>query len=55
VRRSLSRVEQRVAGLYVIDVVDPQVRMLEQVRHLGIDVKRVLLIEQARVESLTVD
>lgn len=28
--------------------------MLEQVRGLGIDLERVLLIEQARVEPLTV-
>ena len=48
VRRRLRRVEQRIAGPHVIDVVDSQVRMLEQVRSLGIDLERVLLIEQAR-------
>jgi hypothetical protein len=40
VRGRLSRVEQRITGPYVIDVVDPQVRMLEQVRGLGIDLER---------------
>jgi hypothetical protein len=54
VRRRLRRVEQRVAGPHVIDIVDPQVRMLEQVRRLAIDLERVLLIEQARVEPLIV-
>ena len=46
VRWRLGRVEQRVAGLYVIDVVDAEVRMLEQVRGLGVDLERVFLIQQ---------
>ena len=46
VRWRLGRVEQRVAGPYVIDVVDAEVRMLEQVRGLGVDLERVFLIQQ---------
>ncbi len=50
-RRRLGRVEQRVTGPHILDVLDPSMRMLEQVRGLRIDLERVLLIQQARVES----
>jgi hypothetical protein len=52
VRWRLGRVKQRVAGPHVINVIDSKVRMLEQVRGLGVDLKRVLLIEQVQVEPL---
>ena len=53
VRWRLSRVEQRVAGPHIIDVIDSEVRMLEQVRGLGVDLKRVFLIQQVWIEPLT--
>jgi hypothetical protein len=56
VRWRLGRVEQRVAGPYVIDVVDAEVRVvrvLEQVRGLGVDLERVFLIQQVWIEPLT--
>jgi len=46
VRWRLGRIEQRVAGPHVINVIDSDVRMLEQVRGLGVDLKRVFLIQQ---------
>lgn len=49
----LGRVEQRVAGPHVINVIDSEVRMLEQVRGLGVDLKRVFLIQQVWIEPLT--
>jgi hypothetical protein len=52
VRWRLGRVKQRVAGPYVINVIDSKVRMLEQVRGLGVDLKRVLLIQQVQIEPL---
>ena len=53
VRWRLGRVEQRVAGPHVINVIDSEVRMLEQVRGLGVDLKRVFLIQQVWIEPLT--
>jgi hypothetical protein len=41
------------AGPHVIDVVDAEVRMLEQVRGLGVDLERVFLIQQVQIEPLT--
>jgi hypothetical protein len=41
----LGRVEQRVTGPYIIDIVNSQMRMLEQVRGLLVDLKRVLLVQ----------
>lgn len=52
VRRGLGRVEQRTAAPHVINVVDPKVWMLEQVRGLRVDLERVLVVEQIRIESL---
>ena len=46
VRWRLGRVEQRLASPDVIDVIDSEVRMLEQVRGLGVDLERVFLIQQ---------
>ena len=37
---------KRVAGPHVIDVIDSEVRMLEQVRGLSVDLERVFLIQQ---------
>jgi hypothetical protein len=42
VRGRPGRIEQRVTGPDIIDVVDPQVRVLEQMRGLGVDLERVL-------------
>src|SRR5208337_4846528 len=53
VRWRLGRVKQRVAGPHVINVIDSKVRMLEQVRGLGVDLKRVFLIQQVQIEPLT--
>jgi hypothetical protein len=54
VRGRPGRIEQRVTGPDIIDVVDPQVRVLEQMRGLGVDLERVLLVEHARIEPLFV-
>jgi hypothetical protein len=51
-RWRLGRVKQRVAGPHVINVIDSKVRMLEQVRGLGADLKRVFLIQQVQIEPL---
>lgn len=48
--RRLGWIERRLTGPHVLDVVDSQVRMLEQVRRLAVDLKRVLVIEEVRVE-----
>jgi hypothetical protein len=52
VRRRLGRVEERLAGPHIIDVIDPQVRMLEQVRGLRVDLKRIFLVQQVQIEPL---
>jgi hypothetical protein len=52
VRGGLGGIEERVAGPDIIDVVDPQIRVLEKMRRLGIDLERVLFIEHARIEPL---
>jgi len=48
----LGWVEQRIAGPHVVDIVDSQVRLLEQVRGLRVDLKRIFLIQQVRIEPL---
>jgi hypothetical protein len=53
VRWRLGRVEQRVADPHITDVIDSEVRMLEQVRSLGVDFKRVFLIQQVWIGPLT--
>jgi hypothetical protein len=52
VRWRLGRIEQRVTGPYIPDVVDPKVRVLEQVRGLDIDLERILIIEEVGIEPL---
>jgi hypothetical protein len=52
VRWRLGRIEQRVTGLHIPDVVDPKVRVLEQVRGLSIDLERVLIIEEVGIGPL---
>jgi hypothetical protein len=49
-----SSVEQRVTGPHIIDIVDLRVRMLEQVRHLIVDLERVSFAQQVRIEPITV-
>ena len=49
-RRWLGRIEERIVDLHVVDVVKAEVRVLEQVRGLSIDLERVLVIEQVQVE-----
>lgn len=44
-RRRLGGVEERIVDPDVVDVVKAEVRVLEQVRGLGVDLERVLLIE----------
>jgi hypothetical protein len=53
VRWRLGRVEQRVADPHITDVIDSEVRMPEQVRSLGVDLKRVFLVQQVWIEPLT--
>lgn len=48
----LGRIEQRVVGPDVEDVVHPQVRMLEQVRGLGVDLEG-LLAEKVRIKPVS--
>ena len=52
-RRWLRRVEQRVASLYVVNVVHAEVGVLEQVRSLRIDLEDVLVTEKFRIEPLS--
>jgi len=52
VRWRLGRVKQWVAGPHVINVIDSKVWMLEQVRGLGVDLKRVFLIQWVQIEPL---
>ncbi len=47
------RVEQRIAGPHVIDVVHAKVGMLEQVRSLRVDLEDVSTVEKVQVESLS--
>jgi hypothetical protein len=54
VRWGLGWIEHRFAGPDIVDIVDPQMRVLEQVRGLGVDLERVFLIEQVELESVTV-
>jgi hypothetical protein len=44
--------KQRVIGPRIFNVLDSQVRVLEQVRGLRIDLERVLPIEQVQVEPV---
>ena len=52
VRWRLGRVEHRVTGPHIPDIVDPKVRVLEQVRGLSIDLERVLIIEEVGIGPL---
>ena len=45
VGRRLGRMEQGVAGPDIVDVIDPQMRMPEQVHRLTINLERVILVE----------
>jgi hypothetical protein len=47
------RVEQRIAGPHVIDVIHAKVGMLEQVRSLRVDLEDVIIVEEVQVESLS--
>ena len=49
-RRRLGRVEQRVAGPYIVDVIDAQIRVLEQMGGLGVDLEGVLVVEEVGIQ-----
>jgi hypothetical protein len=51
VRRRDGCVEQRIADPYVIDVMQSKPRVLEQVRDLRLNLKRIL-IQEVQVEAL---
>ncbi len=53
VRRRDRRVEQRIAGPLVIDVVHAKVEVLEQVRSLRVDLEDIITVEEVGVESLS--
>ncbi len=48
----LGRVEHRVARPDVTDVLHPQLRVLEEVSDLVIDLKRPVIVEEIHVEPL---
>jgi hypothetical protein len=50
VSRRGCRIEQRVAGPHVVDVIDTEMRVLEQVSGLSVDLKRILVAEEIRIE-----
>jgi hypothetical protein len=50
VRRRLGRIEERLGAPHDVNVVDPEVRMLEGVRGLAVDLERVVVIEEVDVE-----
>ena len=50
--RRLGRIEERVRAPHVVDVLNPEVRVLEQVCGLGVDLERIVVIEQVDVERL---
>ena|ERR1039458_9873207 len=52
VRWRRGRVEERVADQNVVDVIDTEVRMLEQVCGLSVDLEGVLVVEEVEVKSL---
>lgn len=48
--RWLGRIEQRVAAPHVHHVLQPQVRMLEQVSCLRVDLEGLAVIERVKIE-----
>lgn len=52
VRRRLRRLEERIIGPEVVDVVQPQVGMLEQVCGLRVDLERVF-VEKIEIEAVS--
>ncbi len=51
--RRFGQVEERVGTPDVVNVVDPEVRMLEQVGGLVVDLERVVLVKQVEVEGFS--
>jgi hypothetical protein len=51
VRRWVSWVEQRVALPHLADILETEVRVLEQMRGLVIDLERILVVEQIDVQQ----
>jgi hypothetical protein len=45
------RVEKRIAGQHVMDVIDAEVGVLEQVRGLCVDLEWVLILEEIELET----
>jgi hypothetical protein len=52
VRGRRCRVEKRVAGPHVGDVVDPEVGMLEQVSGLNVNLELILVAEEIGIKTL---
>lgn len=52
VRRGHSRVEERIAGPDVGNVIDSEVGVLEEVGHLLINLERLLIVEQIEIEQV---
>jgi hypothetical protein len=52
VGRRFGRVEDRIGSPDLAHVVDAERCMLEQVSRLALDLERVLVIEEAKVESI---
>ena len=50
--RRLGRIEQRVAAPHVHHVLQPQVRMLEQMSCLPVDLEGLGVIERIKIEQL---
>jgi len=51
-RRRNRRVEQRIRLPHVADVVDAEIRMLEEVRGLLVDLEWVIVVELINIEPL---
>ena len=47
VRGRLGWVEQRAARPRIVDIIDPQVRMFEEVRDLSVDLERIFLVQRS--------
>jgi hypothetical protein len=52
VRRRDRRVEERIAGPHIVDVVNTKVGMRKQMRGLSVDLKRILIAEEIRIKTL---
>ena len=51
--RPLRPIEQRLRAPHLIYVVDPETRVLEELRGLGVDLERLGLVQPVKVEQLS--